>query len=193
MRYSGLSALPEALRENINNTLDVNLAMPYTYFDDAKCLNLLKEYGDDGLEDLFLSSPEGKYRSDICRTVYLYQNGGFYVDLDFELVKPLTNLVDANTSFMSAWTMTGDILNALMGAEPKSAILKRTITLMTRFTDFKPRRPNATRRLPNASLREGTHCCSYYPGPPARRPTHGGGGGYLGEAVLGCIEADVCN
>merc|ERR1719399_1287987 len=76
---------------------------------------------------MFEGAHPGYYRGDICRAAILYQEGGFYTDVDVELAVPLFQLVDENTTFMSALSINGDIFNGLIATVPKSEILGETL------------------------------------------------------------------
>jgi hypothetical protein len=97
------------------------------WFGDDSCHNYISEHYDEELTKLFDSAHPGYYRGDICRAAILYNEGGFYTDVDVELAVPLVQLVDDDTTFMSAFSVNGDIFNGLLAVEPKSVIMYHTL------------------------------------------------------------------
>lgn len=62
----------------------------------------------------------------------LFQEGGFYMDLDVELSFPLHELVDESTTFMSVYESPDDdptsgVLNALLAVAPGSTVMKHAL------------------------------------------------------------------
>ena len=93
-----------------------------TWLDDMKCLELLKTLENPRYAELFQHTKRGAYRSDLCRVAYLWQNGGFYTDVDMEMAVPFQKLIPfKSSSFFSAWTSdsNGEVLNALIGVTPR--------------------------------------------------------------------------
>lgn len=94
---------------------------------DTACHRYLEDHFDKDLAALFDSATPGYYKGDICRTVVLLREGGFYMDVDMELQEPLMNLVDEKTTFMSAYSVSGDILNALIAVVPGSPVMQKAL------------------------------------------------------------------
>jgi mannosyltransferase OCH1-like enzyme len=65
-------------------------------------------------------------RSDILRLEVLWRQGGVYVDMDFECLRPLEPLLDG-VDFFSAYIERGRINNALIGSVPGHPILDRAL------------------------------------------------------------------
>ncbi len=69
----------------------------------------------------------GQFRSDIVRYELLYRFGGVWVDLDFECLKPIDELLGEDVRCFVAW-VTGDwINNAIMGATRQHRFIRRLI------------------------------------------------------------------
>jgi len=83
------------------------------------------------LVQFFDMEDHGSFRGDICRTAVLSKEGGFYIDLDFELHVDMNKLVDPKTTLMTVVTGTqGDdpvILNALIAVKPNSSVMRETM------------------------------------------------------------------
>lgn len=87
----------------------------------------VKQHCEEELVDAYLKEPAGHFRGDICRAAVLFQEGGFYADLDLEPRLPFHSLIDQSTHFMSVVTGDHAILNALMATAPRSAVMKETL------------------------------------------------------------------
>jgi len=124
------------LRAGIESALLKNPQLKLRYLGDGQCSKYVREHFKY-LADHYDNEPRGSFRGDICRTVVLFFEGGYYMDLDLDLRVPLSELVDNETSFVSAFSMTngaarqrmygGSMLNALMIAVPRSKILASTL------------------------------------------------------------------
>jgi len=153
-KFASISDLPLRARMNMQKTLDLNPGIPVSWMDDTACRNYMIEMGESELVTLFDRALSGKYRSDLCRTLALYHRGGYYVDGDLELKIPFVQLVDSNTTFLSSWAVDGDLLNAFIGVEKKSPIMKATLEVMKQVDD--------------------SHALSKHPGLVARSTMEGG-------------------
>jgi len=110
--------------------------MQLRWLGDIACHAFIEEHFDEDLTALFDQASPGYYKGDICRTAVLVKEGGFYVDVDLELTEPLSNLVDDQTTFMSAYSINGDILNALLAVVPGSPVMEKALDEMkTWFKD----------------------------------------------------------
>jgi hypothetical protein len=113
---------------NLTNPLGITPDLQVHYFNNAACREYLQKFYDDELLTYFEQEDHGSYRGDICRTAILAREGGFYVDLDFQLRVPLTSLVDDSTSFMTARSSVSGCLNALIATVPRNPIMLATLT-----------------------------------------------------------------
>lgn len=157
-KYPTINALPLTLRENVKRTMELNPAFPVTWFDDRACVEYFQKLGDHELVGLFYRARAGKYRSDLCRAVYLFHEGGFYVDLDVEPRLPFLQMVDNKTTFMSAWEASGNgVLNALIGVQPHSIIMNYTLQDMFTYKGDREITPKAWYALNqmNETVEEG--------------------------------------
>ena len=61
---------------------------------------------------------EGQFRSDLVRYEILNAFGGVYIDVDFECLKPIDELLEGVEAFC-AWEIPGEVANnAIMGCTP---------------------------------------------------------------------------
>lgn len=97
------------------------------------CHSYIKKHYDKDLVHLFQHAEPSFYKGDICRTAVLLREGGFYMDVDMQLSEPFLNLVDKDTTFMSARSKIGGLLNGLMAAAPGSPVLQNTLNFMRKW------------------------------------------------------------
>ena len=150
--------LPVELRRNAERTMSANPGFQVRWFSDADCHSYITRHFDAELAGMFRREYRGSFRGDLCRTAVLYREGGFYVDLDFELLVPLTSLVGLSTTFMSAYTADGAMLNAIMASEPFSSILYAALVELRKW--YRGQVP----RIYDATL-DGNECHNEWMGP----------------------------
>jgi len=131
-RYETVQELPQGVQENVRKMLEMNPDLSLRWLGDASCRTYIEEHYDAELVGMYRNEPEGSFRGDICRTAVLLKEGGFYVDTDIQLIRPLRRLVDSTTTFMSVWCDAG-IFNAVLGAPPQSAVLRETLSQIRRW------------------------------------------------------------
>lgn len=61
-------------------------------YTDEECVSFLRKHFDEGLVTLFGRLKEGAHKADLFRYAYLYQHGGFYMDIKCELIRPLSEV-----------------------------------------------------------------------------------------------------
>lgn len=92
--------LPDELRHNVERNVKLNGDLELTWYGDKECLSLLNSTYPEGAT-LFQALRHGANKADLCRAAYLAEYGGFYLDTDVELKVPLSQLVGADTEFLS--------------------------------------------------------------------------------------------
>eukprot|EP00928_Gymnodinium_smaydae_P027593 TRINITY_DN21296_c0_g3_i1.p1 TRINITY_DN21296_c0_g3~~TRINITY_DN21296_c0_g3_i1.p1 ORF type:complete len:248 (+),score=21.71 TRINITY_DN21296_c0_g3_i1:209-952(+) len=122
-----LSDLPANIRANVKRNLALDEGMTLRWLVDADCEAYLQEYYDAELLRIFEGEKQGMLRGDICRAAVLAREGGFYMDLDIQLNSPLSQLVDDTTTFASAFTMDGFVLNAILAVKPGCPVLTESL------------------------------------------------------------------
>jgi glycosyltransferase involved in cell wall biosynthesis len=68
----------------------------YVHFDDDEIIQFFKDNpiaGFENIEKRFYEIPRGEFRADLFRYYYIYLNGGFFIDSDFELRENLDNVI----------------------------------------------------------------------------------------------------
>jgi hypothetical protein len=132
-KAESLEQLPSKMQANFQKTLALNPGIKVQYFSDRQCRMYVRQHCGDKLADMYIAETQGQFRGDICRAAVLFQEGGFYADLDLEPTAPFQSLVDDSTKFMSVFTRDGAILNALMATVPGSPIMKKTLGLFEKW------------------------------------------------------------
>lgn len=136
-RNASLDDVHPAALANIRNVSKMSPSLSIRWLSDQACLEYLSKHFDDELVQIYRHEVHGAFRGDICRTAVLLREGGFYMDLDVELVVPLTALVDNATTFMAVYEAPemnhGGMLNALMAVEPANAVMNATLGEIRRW------------------------------------------------------------
>lgn len=127
------ASMKEVLRHRGDlSTMGVTQELHVRYFNNSECHAYLAEYMPL-LVKFYDRQTHGAYKGDICRTAILAREGGFYVDLDMQLVAPLTDLVDDETTFMTAKSGTEGCLNAIIAASPGNLVMLNTLAEMEKW------------------------------------------------------------
>ena len=99
--------LPENFRYWRSTFQRHNPDFEFLLFDDSDNRTLVERHCPRFLE-IYDSFPREIFRVDAVRPIYLFFDGGFYIDLDFECIKPLDTYVDSEC-----------VLVGRMGADPE--------------------------------------------------------------------------
>jgi len=129
-----LQEMSALVQRKVQLLLNRDPDMELHWLGDKLCAEYISQHSSKKLLYAFNHEPRGALRGDICRTAVLFREGGYYIDLDVELLLPMHKLVDKSTSFMSVFESfaddqgpSGGILNAIMAVEPGSRVLKQTL------------------------------------------------------------------
>ena len=99
-------SLPEEIQSNISAMRSTNTDWTYSLFDDSMILEYIKSvYGDRILAYYSRISPEyGAAKADLFRYLYIYHEGGVYIDIKSTITKPLSEGLLPDDSFiLSYW------------------------------------------------------------------------------------------
>lgn len=122
--------LPEKVRNNLRKTLALNPGFQLRFLNDSACRDFIALNSGDELLSAFDQETKGAYRGDICRAAVMALEGGFYADLDLQPRVPFTQMVSNDTTFMSVFDYSCNILNALFAAETGSEVMKQVLESM---------------------------------------------------------------
>lgn len=91
----------------------------YALMTDDDNLRFVQDYFPQYLV-MYISFPHAIQRADVIRYMWLYVNGGLYLDLDYELQEPLDRLfyVDADLYFMPSSNVGAYLTNSIMACKP---------------------------------------------------------------------------
>jgi hypothetical protein len=140
---------PKLYYDNILNTIHQYKTMwnndqqqketttPIEYFlDNAACRQQIQMAAPE-LVPYFDTESKGMFKGDMCRTAALYNQGGYYFDVDIQVIHPIA--LEQNTSFSSVVSSTGVFFQAFLAASPQHPILQRTLQEMLYYYQNKPK------------------------------------------------------
>jgi len=115
-----------------------NTEYEYALLTDDACKKFLK---DDFPEysSLYTRLQKPQYKSDLIRYLYLYKNGGYYIDIDLLPLLPLYTIFEAAKSAPLFFTVgahtnskknTFELCNGFIGAKPGNPIFLELVKLM---------------------------------------------------------------
>ena len=126
------SQVPEHWKESPSSIHEIMPDWEYVLMTDIDNEEFCKKYFPDFL-NMFKSFPHNIQRADAIRYLWLYVNGGLYMDLDIVVVKPLDSLFysDAEIYLCSSGNVGSCITNSLMASKPGALIWLKMIEYMS--------------------------------------------------------------
>jgi mannosyltransferase OCH1-like enzyme len=103
------------------------------FLDDSDCRMILQRVAPDLLEP-FDQEERGMIKADLCRTAALTETGGFYFDVDLEVIEPVTLGPDETFSSVYEVWNTG-LFQAFLAATQRHPVLERTLELFKDYYD----------------------------------------------------------
>jgi mannosyltransferase OCH1-like enzyme len=104
--------------------------MLYNFYSDARSIEYFKQK-DNRLISYFNKLKPGAYKSDLFRAIYLYYEGGLYLDCKFVAIQPMNKLMSQFNEFYCLDAHVTGVYNAIMYTNKnKSNYLKTYINLM---------------------------------------------------------------
>jgi mannosyltransferase OCH1-like enzyme len=101
---------------------------------DENCTQLLREVDkreNTALAQAFQEEPRGDFKADLCRLAALFLHGGYYFDVDLEVVKPLQ--LDPLISFSTARDAGASFFQAFLAATPGHPLLRANLKTMMEY------------------------------------------------------------
>ena len=112
-----------------------NSEAPVYFLNDIDCHELLRRLDQQehtSLLDFFRTTRKGAIKADICRLAALYLYGGYYFDVDLEVVKPVQ--LDPKVTFSTSLDGSDAyFFQAYWASTPRHPILKENLRTMTHF------------------------------------------------------------
>jgi mannosyltransferase OCH1-like enzyme len=126
---------PIDLYNNVQNTIHVyskawNIPveeMDIMFIDDPLCLTLIPQV-EPRLLEFFQLEPKGSFKADICRVAALYLYGGYYFDVDIQVLKVLQPNPD--TDFITSNCGNHQFFQAVMALAPHHLLARATLDSM---------------------------------------------------------------
>ena len=105
------------------------------FLDDDACRAVIKRIKHK-LVPHFDKEPQGKYEADVCRVAALYEEGGYYFDIDIAVIEPLA--LDADVGFSTAFEAPislheTNLFQAFLATAPRHPILKEALRIMLAY------------------------------------------------------------
>jgi hypothetical protein len=135
---------PSLLAANVRHTIDAyrqawdEPSAEINVYNDTMCRALLQKV-EPLLLVYFDNEKKGLYRGAICRTAILYMFGGYYFDLDLEVITPVL-LKDSDT-FATVRVKRNNFFHGFLAGTPKHPIFRKALDLMLEYYKS-TRKPN---------------------------------------------------
>ena len=134
-----------------------NIPTEVYFIDDNNCTDLLNQV-DPLLAKAFEQEGRGDLKADLCRTAALYLHGGYYFDVDMDVVQPL-DLPD-NVSFATSMSASYPIFfNSFIATSPRSDIMNASVAS---FYQYYINETGFCRT--NINFQEVVGCCTLWDG-----------------------------
>jgi mannosyltransferase OCH1-like enzyme len=129
----------KSLSENVQHSVDVHREDNLTnvlFWTDGECIESLRRVYPSLVEH-FVQETQGMYKADICRGVALYENGGFYLDVDVGVRHSLWTDLRRTTKFVTSRVHTqskypGHYFQAILGVSPRNNVIFKYLQLFER-------------------------------------------------------------
>lgn len=130
--YHDKSKIPDKVYMNIKKYAP---GYKHLIYDDNDCIKFLEKFDNTfpkkkgfNLVDRFKSYKKGAHKADLFRYCFLYMNGGIYIDIKTELIKPIDELFkEDNTLYTVIALNKNSIYQGVIGVYPYHPIFKNLI------------------------------------------------------------------
>ena len=100
----------------------------YTFYSDEDCANFLTKNFDISIIETYNNLINTAHKADLFRYCYLYLNGGVYLDIKIELIKPLSEIFIRKECIYSVLSiLRNTIFQGLIATPPKNKIFLELI------------------------------------------------------------------
>jgi mannosyltransferase OCH1-like enzyme len=108
------------------------------FLDDDACRAVIERV-EPKLVPHFDEETQGMYKADVCRVAALYEEGGYYFDIDMAVIEPLA--LDADVGFSTAFEAPGNavetnLFQSFLAAAPRHPILKEALRIMLAYYEW---------------------------------------------------------
>jgi mannosyltransferase OCH1-like enzyme len=135
------TSINKPTRDHISNLMKMAPGWDYVHFNDAEILDFFVNNPIQGFEKIkqrFYEIPRGEHRADLFRYYYLFINGGFFIDFDFELTYDINQIVKSfelvsaeitvSDPSVQSDTKRSRVFNGYMYANKKNQIIYQALS-----------------------------------------------------------------
>lgn len=130
------NSVPTKMAENIYALINSNPEFDYYLYSDEMSAKYIRDNYDRDVMAAFEVLKPGAYKSDLWRYCVLYKTGGVYMDIKFNTVEPLLQLIqNTPTIFVKDRDLFGNlkcVYNGVMASPPRNEIFKYCIDEIVR-------------------------------------------------------------
>lgn len=120
--------------ELIKSFINLNPDYEWSFMDDSRCEQFIKDNFNQQFYDMYKSLPHGVMKADVWRVAVVYVYGGVYVDTDCECIKPINTWLKHDDSLIVGEEMdNGDLFNCMFASEPRHPAL---LSVLNRFMEL---------------------------------------------------------
>ena len=146
-KYKEISGIPKVIiqtyyqKNKIPNKVYENIkkfAPEYEHiiYDDPECEDFLSKNFNPIILSTF-KELKGAHKADLFRYCYLYKNGGIYLDIKTELIKPVSELFPNNYTYTVMSIIKNSIYQGIIATPPNNPIFLKLIFFMVKIVNRK--------------------------------------------------------
>jgi mannosyltransferase OCH1-like enzyme len=130
--------VPPKMKENIYSLIDNNREFDYYLYSDDDSAKYIEEHFSLDVLNAFHVLKPGAFKSDLWRYCILYKKGGVYIDIKFNSIMPLRDLIKETPEvYVKDMGADGCFYNGFMISPPNNNIFKRCIDEIVENCMFK--------------------------------------------------------
>lgn len=126
--------IPSYVFEYVKTWKHISADWDYKYFDDEMCIEDIRRIAGKNMSMIYEKIKRGDNRADFWRCIHLFDEGGFYADMDSKRINTIDSKHCETKNFIcfrNTYPETGEIWeNWFFGAEKNSKILEKIIEQM---------------------------------------------------------------
>ena len=123
--YHTKSKIPHKVYKNIKS---FGKGYKHIIFDDSECSAYILKYFGEKYLNKFQEFRTGAHKADFFRYCYLYNEGGIYLDIKTELIKPLDEIFNKNVETYTVLSKNpNQIYQGVIATVPKNPFFKKLI------------------------------------------------------------------
>ena len=130
--YHTKEKIPQKVYDNIKKYAP---GYEHRIYNDSECHAFILEHFGTRVADKFNDLKVKAHKADLFRYCYLYQNGGVYMDIKTELIKPIDEIFGKDKLYSVFSICTGTIYNGIVSSGPKNELLLELINYIVETPD----------------------------------------------------------